>query len=165
MPITVPATQVERVAEGLAAAILSGSVAFVLLGIDASPEWTALGAMIAGAAAYWSLRQVKRAPSAMPLPDFALAALPGPVGECEPGGYSPDGELLLDDVLVPVAPESRVVRLFSGGRLPTPGELSRTIDCHLGAERGGTPESAPRPAGDQSEALFQALAELREALR
>jgi hypothetical protein len=67
--------------------------------------------------------------------------------------------LVLDDILVETAPDSRVVQLFDRSAMPTPGQLKARIDQHLD---GGTPHS-PRP--DASEALFAALAELRRSLR
>lgn len=68
-------------------------------------------------------------------------------------------ELLLDDPLPVPAPESRVVQLFADGRMPTAGQLMSRIDRHL-ADGGKTP-----PAGDASDALSEALAELRRSLR
>lgn len=69
-------------------------------------------------------------------------------------------ELLLDDPLPVPAPESRVVQLFADGRMPTAGQLKTRIDRHL-ADGG----KAAAPAGDASDALSEALAELRRSLR
>ena len=66
-------------------------------------------------------------------------------------------ELVLDDELAPAEPESRVVRLFDVSAMPSPGELKARIDRHL-----DVPSSAPP---DASQALFDALAELRSSLR
>lgn len=68
-------------------------------------------------------------------------------------------ELLLDDVLASLAPDSRVVRLFDPAAMPSAGELHANIDRHL--------RSAGRPAEphDASQALSDALAELRRSLR
>lgn len=70
-------------------------------------------------------------------------------------------ELLLDDALPAAAPDSRVVQLFAGGRMPTAGQLKSRIDRHLAA--------GPRPAtaepSDASDALSEALAQLRRSLR
>lgn len=68
-------------------------------------------------------------------------------------------ELLLDDPLPATAPESRVVQLFADGRMPTAGQLVSRIDQHLA--EGGKAE----PASDASDALSEALAELRRSLR
>lgn len=66
--------------------------------------------------------------------------------------------LVLDDILAEIGPDSRVVRLFDRQAMPTPGELKSRVDDHL---RGGSAPAAP----DASQALLDALAELRRALR
>lgn len=78
----------------------------------------------------------------------------------EPALIAAVAELLLDDPLPQPAPESRVVQLFAAGRMPTAGQLQRRIDRHLA---GG--EQAPPVTKDASDALSQALAELRRSLR
>ena len=66
--------------------------------------------------------------------------------------------LELDDILNELGPDSRVVRLFDRKAMPTPGELKTRIDGHL--------QQAPaRPLSDASQALSDALAELRRSLR
>jgi hypothetical protein len=67
--------------------------------------------------------------------------------------------LILDDILAELGPDSRVVRLFDRKAMPTAGQLKRRIDTHL---EGG---AAPVPAPDASQALSDALAELRRSLR
>lgn len=71
-------------------------------------------------------------------------------------------ELILDDILAELGPESRVVRLFDRAAMPTPGQLNDRIERHL---RGVQPREVHRsqPA-DASEALHEALAELRRSL-
>ena len=66
--------------------------------------------------------------------------------------------LLLDDILAEMGPDSRVVRLFDRASMPTPGQLRSRIDDHLG--QTGSPA-----ASDASQALSDALAELRRSLR
>lgn len=66
--------------------------------------------------------------------------------------------LLLDDVLAQMGPDSRVVRLFDRNSMPTPGQLQSKIDNHLGHRR-------PAATPDASQALSEALAELRRSLR
>jgi hypothetical protein len=69
-----------------------------------------------------------------------------------------DQPLELDDILHELQPDSRVVRLFDRKAMPTPGQLKQRIDTHL--------EQAPaRPLSDASQALSDALAELRRSLR
>jgi hypothetical protein len=74
-------------------------------------------------------------------------------------GQVQDDPLVLDDILAEIGPDSRVVRLFDRKAMPTPGQLKSRIDSHLG---GGQSETAP---SDASQALSEALAELRRSLR
>jgi hypothetical protein len=67
--------------------------------------------------------------------------------------------LMLDDVLIGIGPDARVVRLFDRGAMPTPGQLQSKIANHLGK---ASPVEAP---ADASQALSDALAELRRSLR
>jgi hypothetical protein len=93
------------------------------------------------------------APAAMPELLLTEAYLYLPSEAC---GSASD-ELVLDDVLAEIGPESRVVRLFDPEAMPTPGQLKDRIDRHL--HEGGPPGSP-----DASQALFDALAELRRSL-
>lgn len=69
-----------------------------------------------------------------------------------------EGTLVLDDILHELRPDARVVRLFDRKAMPTPGQLKSRIDNHL--------DQAPaRPLSDASQALSDALAELRRSLR
>jgi hypothetical protein len=76
-------------------------------------------------------------------------------------------ELLLDDPLIEVEPDSRVVRLFEREE-PTPGELVLRISDYLGGgrrapalETGQEDDRQP----DASAALHAALANIRASLR
>ena len=83
--------------------------------------------------------------------------------EFEPKGG--EGELLLDDPLVEVAPDSRVVRLFARND-PTPGELVLRISDYL-SEQGKAPVTLDPPVEQQvdaSAALHAALANIRATL-
>ena len=76
--------------------------------------------------------------------------------------YVPHSEpdaLVLDDVLAEIDVDSRVVRLFDRKAMPTPGQLQSQIDHHLGHRNPGSPPH------DASQALSEALAELRRSLR
>lgn len=66
-------------------------------------------------------------------------------------------ELMLDDILAKIGPSARVVRLFDPAAMPTPGQLKSRIDRHLHRE---TAPAFP----DASDALHEALAELRRSL-
>ena len=72
-----------------------------------------------------------------------------------PSGTDP---LMLDDILSQIGPDSRVVRLFDRKAMPTPAELKARIDSHLG-------HVPPPPLSDASQALSEALAQLRRSLR
>jgi hypothetical protein len=72
---------------------------------------------------------------------------------------STEEELVLNDILAKLGPQSRVVRLFDPAAMPTPAQLNDRIERHL---RGSTRQSSP---ADASEALYQALNELRRSLR
>lgn len=78
-----------------------------------------------------------------------------------------DDVLLLDDPLIEIEPESRVVQLFAKAE-PTPGELVLRIEDYLGDGRrppapdASTPEQRPI---DASAALHAALANIRASLR
>jgi hypothetical protein len=79
-----------------------------------------------------------------------------------PMAASEADELVLDDILAELGPESRVVRLFDRAAMPTPGQLNDRIERHL---RGAPSQQAQRPQpADASEALHEALAELRRSL-
>lgn len=78
----------------------------------------------------------------------------------EPADLAALAELLLDDPLPAPALDSRVVQLFAGGRMPTPGQLQQRIDRHLSAGERSTVKHH-----DASDALSEALAELRRSLR
>lgn len=67
--------------------------------------------------------------------------------------------LVLDDILAELGPGSRVVRLFDPAAMPTPGQLNARIEQHLHAA------SSPAAPQDASQALHDALAELRRSLR
>jgi hypothetical protein len=66
--------------------------------------------------------------------------------------------LILDDILEKLGPESRVVRLFDPAAMPTPGQLEGRIRRHLSGSAPGA------GVEDASEALHEALAELRRSL-
>jgi hypothetical protein len=68
-------------------------------------------------------------------------------------------ELVLNDILAQLGPDSRVVRLFDPAAMPTPGQLSARIERHL------RPSPTPVQPADASQALYDALTELRRSLR
>lgn len=78
------------------------------------------------------------------------------------------GELLLDDPLVEIADDSRVVQLFAKPE-PTPGELVLKIQDYLSDDRRPQvvdgPAEAFNPPADASASLHAALANIRASLR
>lgn len=150
----------------------------------ATATWMALSPLTmtpvaAGAAAFggiWlGLSKFGAQEKAFPLPDFeqppletqlsAVAELleeADVVGIVEQLGALPaekrelDHELVLDDVLDAIEPESRVVRLFEPN--DTAGEMQERIEHHLRS----TPRQMPPDAAQE---LHDALAALRRSLR
>jgi len=160
-------TNIDRAASGLFALAAAYS-AWTLLAGAAVPAERAAGAaamgMVAFLAAVRLLRAVQPQARRLPVPIFDVREMepiePDELLLTQP--YAPpafEQPLVLDDVLAELNPDSRVVRLFDPATMPTAGELDRRIQRHM--ERGGPP--APPP--DASQALHDALAELRKSLR
>lgn len=77
-----------------------------------------------------------------------------------------DGELLLDDPIIEIEADSRVVQLFAKSE-PTPGELVLRIEDYLSEGRhapAGEAAAEQRPV-DASAVLHAALANIRASLR
>jgi hypothetical protein len=176
------AGRIERGTERIASALFAGAVgfaAYVFLGPVAGEVQLRLLAGGAALAAFLlsgiAMRAAPNRGSSFAPPVFSLADF---------GAFEPDelllsaedrlapeelllteedriteaGEpLLLDDVLTKMGPDSRVVRLFDRNSMPTPGQLQSRIDNHIGHRQSVAP--------DASEALSEALAELRRSLR
>ena len=173
---------IERVIDVAAAALLATAVGFSawrLLPVTLTQPklgiFAACAAVGAFALAARLLRGIAAERPRFALADFEIATLPDEPGELlltelaelvltdadrlRPAQAAAD-ELVLDDILAELGPDSRVVRLFDRAAMPTPGQLSARIEGHL---RGG---SSPTPAApDASAALYEALTELRRSLR
>jgi hypothetical protein len=67
--------------------------------------------------------------------------------------------LVLDDILAQIGPGARVIRMFDPKKMPSPGQLKSRIDSHL------EQRTSPSQPTDASQALSEALAELRRSLR
>ena len=131
------------------ASALAGAAGFAFLKLgppDYLPFGAAVAASVAFLAAYSVLRSIGGEPIPLPMSEFAPAEV-----HIEP---EPEA-LLLDDILASMAPESRVVRLFAPDQMPTAGQLQERIARHVGAEHDS----------DAADALHQALADIRKALR
>ena len=180
--------RIETGAERGAAALFGGAVAYAayewLGGFAFQPQRMAYAAA-AGIAALLlcslALKSLSRGPSKVRIPVFDLRefdeALPDELlltdelnGELllterveliltDADRLEPDNVLVLDQVRAEITGESRVVRLFDRDAMPTPGELKSRIDGHLGQ---GSAANAPV---DASQALSDALAELKRSLR
>jgi len=159
--------RIEQIVDAIAAAVLSASVGFCALRFSSSPAFAAGSAVLALCGALVVLRVVSPI-GRFRLADFALNDVPREPEELlltdsdrlPPQSPAPSPELLLDDVLAQLGPDSRVVRLFDAAAMPTPGELRARIDRHLDSSN-----ARPAPHPDASQALHDALAELRRSLR
>jgi hypothetical protein len=162
------AERIEGVTSVGAAAILAVAVAYCASRLTASAVMVGAGAAVALFVALQILRSVGSNEQKLSLAPFELAELIieewdelllteanrfDQVQSCDGADV-----LLLEDVLTELGSESRVVRLFDASAMPTPGQLRARIDRHLNQAQ------AHGPAVDASEALHDALAELRRSL-
>jgi len=174
--------RIEAAVDHGAAAVLGGAVAYV--GFELLREWLALP-QLAGAAATAGaltfllaarlLRRVQPQAASFDFPVFRMADLELAEADelllteqvelllTDADRLKPqrtaEEELVLNDILAKLGPESSVVRLFDPAATPTPGQLQSRVDQYLSE---GSPGS---PGSDASQALYDALAELRRSLR
>ena len=167
------ATKIETGVDRAAAALFAGAVGYAAyVGLAAHSVRPVLGGETAAAAllafflSFWLLKVVRPESRKLPVPVFDVREIEAI--ECaelllteryEPNPALADDPLVLDDVLAELGPDSRVVRLFDPATMPTPGQLNQRIERHL--ERG----APPTPSADASQALHDALSELRRSLR
>lgn len=128
----------EKVADVAAAALFAAAVGFAAGAAELGAVPTICAAVAASCGAFTVLRNVSIGDRTYDLPAFE------PV---QPEIREQAAELVLDDVLDSAAPDARVIRLFDPG---------------LESERAARPNSS-QP--DASQALTEALAELRRSLR
>jgi hypothetical protein len=162
------AERIEGITSVGAATILAVAVAYCTSRFAASAVTVGAGAAVALFVALQILRSIGSNKQALPLAPFEPVELIieewdelllteenrfDQVQSC----VVPD-ELLLEDVLTELGDESRVVRLFDASAMPTPGQLKARIDRHLN-------QADARIAVDASDALHDALAELRRSLK
>jgi hypothetical protein len=163
------ALQVEAGVDMAAAASFAAALAFSCLSLVPGAFAPACAAVLAALGFVISRKALNRVgsgrePFAVPIFDVReiepLEALPRDELLLTDSDRLQDPEaLVLDDVLAGIAPDSGVVQLFDPAAMPTPGQLKARIDGHLD---GGTSHFA---SPDASEALFEALADLRRSLR
>jgi hypothetical protein len=160
--------RIENAVDTLAAALFAAAAAFAIGSIlRGSTDHPQLAVIVGGAlvASYLlcirTLRAVVATGLRLHLPEFAVPVVPSiPLDELlltDADRLHPEGEeaLELNDILTKIDSDHRVVRLFDPSAKPTPGQLKARIDRHL--------EGALTPP-DASQALFDALAELRRSL-
>lgn len=172
--------QLDWLVELMGAAAPAVAAAFAAARLAPVNGWPIEGAVLAGfggmfVAAFAVMRAVPAEPRKLALPEFDPLAglddvllldepleqldellLDRPLMEAEVEAVA---ELLLEDALLAPEPDSRVVQLFAPGRMPTAGQLRDRIDRHLADGDSGSRIS------DASDALSEALAELRRSLR
>lgn len=153
-----------------AAAIFGAAVAFAVLRLGWSPIVAAIVGVAALLASSRILTSISARSPTLSLAPFDTAPLPEvrhldelvltDADRFDAGDRSEHvDELVLDDVLAKLEDLSRVVRLFDASAMPSPGELKSRIDRRL----DGASPSSPPP--DASQALHDALSELRRTLR
>jgi hypothetical protein len=147
--------RVEKAIDGAASALLAGAVGYAVYVYLAMRGGETAIALKSAAASALALVVSFRALGAvhprklLPVPIFDVREIE-PIDVVAPA----EEPLALDDILAELGPDSRVVRLFDPASMPSPAELSARID------RRRHPASV-----DASEALHEALAELRRSLR
>lgn len=160
-------TNIEKGVDGAASALFAGAAAYaVFVATAAGPmraAETAAVAVLAFALCLRALSAVTAEARKLPVPVFDVREIdaiePAELLLTDPYLPAPEEPLVLDDVLAEIGPDSRVVRLFDPAAMPTAGQLNERIERHLGR---GAP---PAPPHDASQALHDALAELRRSLR
>jgi hypothetical protein len=159
------AERIETLVDASAAALLAAASAYALAHFTP----TAAAGAAAGVVAFWvafkALRRVRADHPGFVLADFRVGEVTAEevdelvLTDADRLIASTSDELALEDELPQPAPDSRVVRLFDASAMPTPGQLQARIDGHL--SEAGPPIAPP----DASQALQQALADLRRSLR
>lgn len=160
---------VETLVEWVAPLLFAVAAGWAALASGQAKPIAAMMSAIALAVGALAMRIAGR-PSGIELPHFEVASIEaegeGDVLLLDNPLVDPDAELLLEDRLTEVEPDSRVVRLFASDEA-TPGELVARIADYLGGDRG--PVEVPRPPvdrpADASAALHAALANIRASLR
>ena len=148
--------RIESAVDVGAALLLAAAVSYALWTIVAAQSVAAAGGVGAFAACLAGLRRI---PSAAPCDEDAprcVTPVADLLAEADRSLAHAEDELVLEDILAALGPDSRVVRLFEPGNMPTPAQMKARIDRHL--EGDGT--AAP----DASQALHDALADLRRSL-
>ena len=157
------AQRIEGIVIGGSAAILAVAAAFAAAQLSATMLTVGAVAVSVLSAALLGLRSIGSGQREFSLARFNAAELAfDDLDELlltDSHRFDPaSDELVLEDVLVALEQDSRVVRLFDASAMPTPAELRTRIDRHLGQKPG-------TELPDASAALHEALTELRQSLR
>ena len=178
---TVLNDRIQAAVDHAASALFGGAVAYAVFALSGAVLLSAQASILAGGAGALSFLLCVRRLKALGAPKHAFASFEAPEFDqfededelllteadkisdelvlTESDRLDTSEPLVLDDILAKIGPDSRVVRLFDRKSMPTPGQLQSRIDSHLGQ---ATAEIA-KP--DASQALSDALAELRRSLR
>ena len=158
--------RIEAGVDTVAAAFFAAGTALVLILLAASNLYVLTASAVAFAGCFYGLRSIEPEYAQFSIPRFQIEQFqPLELDELKLtdadrlAGAQLDDALILDDILAEIGPDSRVVRLFDRDAMPSPGQLIARIDDHLGISEGA---SVPQ---DASEALSEALAQLRRSLR
>jgi len=164
------ATRIERNVDWAASTLFAAACGFAAFhwfaasvgGVTLLAQSSAV-AVFALAVGQRTLGLVPREQPSLPVPIFDLRCL-----DVEPlaellltDRLDAEEPLELIDVLADVEPDARVVRLFDPAAMPTAGQLNQRIETHLGSAAA----TQSRVSADASQALHDALDELRRSLR
>lgn len=143
----------ERLLEWGAPAVLAAALGWAAAAVSGAAVAGVGAAACALVAGVLAMRRADGAQAGKPLAPFSV----------EPIDAGQDDELLLDDPLHEVTPDSRVVAMFEL-EAETPGALVARIADYLGerSPRDGAPATV---AADAGAALHKALANIRASLR
>jgi len=160
---------IEAAVDAGAATLFAAALAIALIQLAGTAALACAAAALGWFACFYALRAIEPVAEWLAMPAFEAPEFP-PAAPDElvltmaervadnDAEQRVGDELLLDPAKVHFGADSRVVRLFAPAAMQSPGELNAGIGRHP----GGTPRNAP---GDASQALFEALAELRRSLR
>lgn len=160
------ATRIESMVDAGAASLFAAAIVYALDAWATGYAESFGGGALAFALCFAALRRVETEARHFRVSDFLVEPAVSPEPEAlvltDADRFIPpvgaDEELVLDDILAEIGPDSQVVRLFDPATVPTPGQFRARIDRHLG--EGAPPAVSP----DASQALYDALADLRRSL-
>lgn len=137
------AGRIESVVDAAAASLLAGAVGYAVYKL-AIAQAAVAGAGVAFGLSFAGLRRVQPSKETAPIDRPVTTAVGDLLAEADRSLAHEEDELVLDDILAALNPDSRVVHLFERDAMPAPPPPPRTPDA--------------------SQALHDALAELRRSL-